>query len=92
MISLIRACDSISSIYVINKSLSYLCNSDDTQESWRGEILFYEVGKEQADEGETDDDEVKDAPAVGEVVVAQSKHLHEHLCREYYNEPENKLF
>ena len=70
MISLIRACDSISSIYVIRKSLSYLCNSDDTQESWRGEILFYEVGKEQADEGETDDDEVKDAPPVGEVVMA----------------------
>ena len=69
MISLIRACDSISSIYVIKKSLSYLCNSDDTQESRGGEVFFYEVGKEEADQGETDDDKVKDAPAVEEVVL-----------------------
>ena len=57
-------------VFLVFMSSSYLCNSDDTQESWRGEILFYEVGKEQADEGETDDDEVKDAPPVGEVVMA----------------------
>ena len=50
-------------------SLSHLCNSDDTQESWGGEVFFYEVGKEEADQGETDDNEVKDAPAVQEVVV-----------------------
>ena len=68
-------------------SLSYLCNSDNTQESGGGEVFFYEVGKEEADQGETDDDKVKDAPAVEEVVVPQGKHLHAHFSREDNDEP-----
>ena len=68
-------------------SLSHLCNSDDTQESRRGEVFFYEVGKEEADQGEADDDKVEDAPAIGEVVVPQGKHLHAHFSREDDNEP-----
>ena len=55
---------------VVFLSLSYLCNSDDTQESRGGEVFFYEVGKEEADQGETDDDKVKYAPAVEEVVLS----------------------
>ena len=74
-----------------DKATCYLRYPYNSKKGWRREVFCDEVGKEQAEEGEADDDEVEDAPAVGEVVVAQSKHLHEHLCREDYNEPENNF-
>ena len=65
----------------------YLCNSDNSEQGWRGEVFCNDVGKEETEEGEADDDKVKDAPAVEEVVVPQGKHLHAHFSREDDNEP-----
>ena len=76
---------------IIFHVLTYLCNSDNSEQGWRGEVFCNDVGKEEAEEGEADDDKVKDAPAIGEVAMAQSKHLHEHLRCENHDEPEKSL-
>ena len=75
-----------------DKATCYLGYPYNSKKGWRREVFCDEVGKEQAEEGEADDDEVEDAPAVGEVVVPQRKHLHAHFSREDDNKPGFRLY
>ena len=65
-----------------------LDDPDHPQEGRGDEIFLNEVAEEETGEGHHDHAEVKEVPGLGEVVVSQGEHLHQHFSREYDDEPE----
>ena len=65
-----------------------LDDPDHPQQGRGDEIFLNEVTEEETGEGHHDHAEVKEVPGLGEVMVSQGEHLHQHFSSEYHNEPE----
>ena len=68
-----------------------LDDPDDPQEGRGDEILLNEVTQEETGQRHHHDAEVKEVPGLGEVVVSEGEHLHQHFSREYDDEPEQSV-
>ena len=65
-----------------------LDDPDHPQEGRGDEIFLNEVAEEETGQGHHHHAEVEEVPWLGEVVVSQGEHLHQHFRREDDNEPE----
>ena len=68
-----------------------LDDPDHPQEGRGDEIFLNEVTQEETGQRHHHDAEVKEVPGLGEVVVSEGEHLHQHFSREDDNEPEQSV-